>query len=123
MKLYFFKLFFLTSLFSAPLIAQEGGVKIQKSETLKQLLDLKKEINKSKKLIKIQIFSGPRASAESTLVSFQSNFPNFKSEMKYETPNYKIWIGNFRTKIEADRALNVVKKEYQNAFSFTPKQN
>jgi hypothetical protein len=123
MKHYFFKLFFITALFSTPLFAQEGVVKIQKSEALSRLLALKKEVNKSKNYIKIQIYSGPRSGAEHTLASFRSTFESYSSEMKYETPNYKIWVGSFRTKIEADRALKVVKKEYPNAFTFTPKQN
>lgn len=123
MKHYLYKLFFITTLFSTPLFAQEGIVKIQKSEALNRLLALKKEVNNSKNYIKIQIYSGPRSGAEHTLASFRSAFAGYRSEMKYETPNYKIWIGNFRTKIEADRALKVVKKEYPNAFPFTPKQN
>ena len=47
----------------------------------------------------------------------------YSSEMKYETPNYKIWVGDFRTKIEADRALIAIKKKYPNAFIFTPKKS
>lgn len=123
MKHYFYKLFFVSALFSTPLFGQEGIVKIQKSEALNRLLVLKKDVNNSKNYIKIQIYSGPRSGAEHTLASFQSTFASYSSEMKYETPNYKIWVGDFRTKIEADRALKVVKKEYPNAFPFTPKQN
>lgn len=121
MKPYFFKIFLITALFSGLLSAQEGIVKVQKSESVERLLNLKKEVNASKKFIKIQIYSGPRPGAEETLSSFRSTFLDYKSEMKYETPNYKIWVGNFRSKIEADRALKVVKKEYTNAFLFTPK--
>jgi len=40
--------------------------------------------------------------------------------MKYETPNYKVWVGRFRTRMEADRKLVKVKKLFPNAFLFTP---
>jgi hypothetical protein len=43
--------------------------------------------------------------------------------MVYETPNYKIWIGNFRSRLEADKALIKIKKKYINAFIFKPKNN
>ena len=52
MKYYLYKLFFITTLFSTPLFAQEGIVKIQKSEALNRLLALKKEVNNSKNYIK-----------------------------------------------------------------------
>ena len=41
--------------------------------------------------------------------------------MKYETPNYKIWVGNFRTQLEADRELRLLRKHFPNAFSLKPK--
>ena len=123
MRSIFLNFLFATVLFSGPLLAQDGVVDINKSAALERLIELKKEVNRSKNLIRIQIYSGPRSGAEKVLVTFRSLFVNHPSEMKYETPNYKIWVGKFRTKIEADRALIKIKKEYPNAFLFTPKQN
>jgi len=123
MRSNFLNFLFATVLFSGPLLAQDGVVDINKSAALKRLIELKKEVNRSTNLIRIQIYSGPRAGAEKALATFRSLFLNYASEMKYETPNYKIWVGKFRTKIEADRALIKIKKEYPNAFLFTPKQS
>ena len=123
MKSNFLNFLFAMVLFSGPLLAQNGVVDINKSAALERLIELKKEVNKSANLIRIQIYSGPRSGAEKTLAYFRSLFLNHPSEMKYETPNYKIWVGKFRTKIEADRALIKIKKEYPNAFLFTPKQS
>ena len=122
MKLNFLKLFFIIALFSGPLLAQEGAVNINKSEAIDRLIELKKEANKEINFNKIQIYR-PRAGAEQALSSFRSFYSDYSSEMKYETPNYKIWVGNFRTKIEADRALIAIKKKYPNAFIFTPKKS
>ncbi|MDA1176910.1 MAG: SPOR domain-containing protein [Bacteroidetes bacterium] len=123
MKLNFLKLFFIIALISGPLLAQEGVVNINKSEAIDRLIELKKEANKEINFNKIQIYSGPRAGAEQALSSFRSFYSDYSSEMKYETPNYKIWVGNFRTKIEADRALVAIKKKYPYAFIFTPKKS
>ena len=43
--------------------------------------------------------------------------------MVFNTPNYKIWVGNFRDRLEADRALLRIKKSYMNAFIFKPKKD
>lgn len=123
MRSNFLNFLFVTVLCSGPLLAQDGVVDINKSAALERLIELKKEVNRSKNLIRIQIYSGPRSGAEKALATFRSLFLNYASEMKYETPNYKIWVGKFRTKIEADRALIKIKKEYPNAFLFTPKQS
>ena len=42
--------------------------------------------------------------------------------MKFETPNYKVWVGNFETRLEADRALRRIKRKFANAFIFKPKK-
>ena len=42
--------------------------------------------------------------------------------MRYETPNYKIWVGNFKTRLEADRALQRIKRAFNSAFIFKPKK-
>lgn len=123
MKLNFLNLLFVLLFFSGSLLAQVGVVDINKSAALERLIELKKEVNKEKNLIRIQIYSGPRSGAEIAMASFQALFLDLPSEMKYETPNYKIWVGKFRTKIEADRTLIRIKKEYPNAFLFTPKQS
>jgi hypothetical protein len=41
--------------------------------------------------------------------------------MVYESPNYKIWFGEFINQIQADRELKIVRKKYKEAFSFKPK--
>jgi hypothetical protein len=120
MKLICYKYFIISALFSAPILAQEGVVQINKSTEIDQVLALKKELNKEQGYIKIQIYNGNRKGAETTLLSFKTDFPNHFVEMKYETPNYKIWVGKFRTRLEADRELLVVKKLFPNAFPFKP---
>ena len=42
--------------------------------------------------------------------------------MKFETPNYKIWIGKFKTRMEAERALVKIKRKFETAFIFKPKK-
>ena len=120
MKKNCYKYFIISALFSAPILAQEGVVRINKSAEIERVLTLKKELNKDKSFTKIQVYSGNRLEAESALLSYETNFPEQFVEMKYETPNYKVWVGRFRTRLEADRELVRVKILFPNAFLFTP---
>ena len=109
-------------MFSGEILAQEGVVSIQKSLEIDRVLTLKKELNKDQGFIKIQVYSGNRIGAEKALAKFKTDFPSKVVEMKYETPNYKIWAGKFRTQLQADREIRIVKKSFPNAFSLKPKK-
>ncbi len=104
--------------------AQLGEVVVHEDAKISELLQLKKEINlnnDSKSRYRIQIYSGNRSAAERIMAEFRNSF-YWSTKLVYETPNYKVWVGNFRTRLEADRALQKVKTKYPNAFKFIPKK-
>lgn len=103
------------------LLAQKGEVTVNQDEEIERLLQLKKEINRTESKFKIQIFNGNRSEAEKARLDFRRAFPDMSTSMHYETPNYKIWIGSFNTRLEADRALLRVKQKFSSAFIFAPK--
>jgi len=103
--------------------AQEGVVTVNQDKQIDALLRLKKDINRTESNYKIQIYNGNREGAEKSRIAFRKSFSDLPTNMKFETPNYKIWIGNFKTRLEADRALLTVKKKFRNAFVFKPKKN
>jgi uncharacterized protein YxjI len=103
--------------------AQQGSVTVNQDEEITQLIELKKDINKSKKNYKIQIFNGSHSGALKAQSDFKKVFSEWSIDLEYETPNYKIWVGDFKTRLEADRALIKVKKEFANAFIFKPKRD
>jgi len=105
--------------------AQQGTVSVNQDKNIDVLLDLKKEMNKTENLTdryKIQVYSGNRGEAEVTQTKFNSAFENWKSNIVYEYPNFKIWAGSFTTRLEADRALKEVKRKFPSAFIFKPKK-
>jgi len=111
------------SLIFAVSFAQEGTVTINQPEEINKLLELKKDI-KTVDTYKVQIFSGrSRFEAERIESSFKSKYSEWPTELIFKTPNYKIWAGNFRDRLEADRALLKIKKNYMNAFIFKPKKD
>ena len=105
--------------------AQQGSIVVNQDKKLTTLLEVKKEMNKNEpdsERYKIQIYSGNRSSAEASQRDCNSNFTDWKASMEYETPNFKIWAGNFRTRLEADRALKKIKNKFPAAFIFRPKK-
>lgn len=119
-----FALVFMAS-FASVSFAQEGTVIINQDKEIAKLLDIKTEINTSENAsdrYKIQIYSGNRSEAEKAQSTFKSLDLDLTSKLVYETPNYKIWVGNFRSQLEADRALVKVKAKFPAAFKFKPKK-
>lgn len=106
--------------------AQQGQVTINQDKNLPNLLALKKELNKDENTsdrYKIQIYNGNRAGAESAQKEYYSIYTQWRSSLEFELPrNYKIWVGSFRTRLEADRALKRIKKNFPSAFIFKPKK-
>lgn len=100
--------------------AQEGKVNIDQDKDISTLLEYKKDLS-TVDLYKIQVYQGNRSGAEEAKSKFESNYDEWPISMEYETPNYKIWVGNFRSRLEADKALIKIKKNYTNAFIFKPK--
>ena len=106
--------------------AQQGVVSVDQNKDITTLLEFKKDLS-TVNAFTIQIYSGSnssaRSEAQSTRNKVTSLYPDWSNSIEYEQPNYKIRVGNFRTRLEADRALMTVKKSYNNAFILQPKKN
>lgn len=68
----------------------------------------------------IQIFYGEYRGAQGIKTKYDATDMIWKVEQKYEEPNHKVWIGNFRSKLAAERALIEVRKEFPSAFILKP---
>jgi hypothetical protein len=101
--------------------AQQGVVNVSQDSDIDKLLDYKKDV-KTSKVYKIQVFdSTDPDKAEREKANFLNTFEEWSVEIVWSTPNYKVWVGNFATQLEADRALQKIKKQYMYAFPFQPK--
>ena len=106
--------------------AQQGRVNIQQDSIIPHLLEIKTDMTKANKLgdrYRIQIFSGDNNGASNVLKDFRNQYTQWTSTIIYDTPNYKVWVGNFRNSLEADRALQQIKNAFPAAFRFRPERN
>ena len=112
---------FLLFAFAFTLNAQQGEVRVQQDSDIDKLLEYKKDI-KTTKVYRIQVYQSvdpDRAQREKS--NFLNAYGQWPVEIVWNTPNYKVWVGNFATRLEADRALAKIKKKYMNAIIFQPK--
>lgn len=106
---------------TSQITAQEGTVTIDQDSDITKLLEYKKDV-KTANLYKIQLDFGSRSEAIALRQRFENTFSQWPSKLVYETPNYKVWVGNFSTRLEADIALLEIKKKFSKAMVFEPKK-
>ena len=88
-----------------------------------QLLADKRKINNSITVYnryKIQLFNGSNEVAKKELIAFKKENKNIDATIIFNTPTYKVLAGNFKTRMEAERYLNLFKKKYPNAILVKP---
>ena len=112
--------FTIISLSYTTLIGQNGNIEINQSNKLDSVIKLKKELNSKIQNLRIQIFSGDRENAEQIIQEFNEIFNDTTADVIYETPNYKVWVGNYYTQLEADKRLIEIRKKFRSAFIFRP---
>ena len=103
--------------------AQNNTIAVIQDPKFEQLLNEKRKINSSITIndrYKIQIFSGDSETAKKTLMDFRKENKYYDATIVFSTPTYKVWIGNFKSRIESERNLAELKKKYPNAFLIKP---
>ncbi|MDX5326351.1 MAG: SPOR domain-containing protein [Bacteroidota bacterium] len=65
---------------------------------------------------RIQIFNGNKKGAFDAKSAFLRSGLDLPVNIIYETPEYKTQIGNFRTRLDAERALKAVREVDRGAF-------
>ncbi|MDQ6470575.1 SPOR domain-containing protein [Flavobacterium sp. LHD-80] len=103
--------------------AQDQNLTVNQDPKFEQLLNEKRKINTSistNDTYRIQIFSGKSEEAKKTLSDFKREYSNIDGTIIFNTPNYKVIVGNFKTRIEAERNLADIKNRYKSVFLLKP---
>ena len=116
-----FSLLLMCFLMSSGLYSQSATVTVNQNKSIDKLMDFKRDI-RTNTIYKIQIFQSTQPKlAEEALDEFKLKYRDWPTRIEFNTPNYKVWVGTFKDKLEADRALAALKKDYMYAFIFQPK--
>jgi hypothetical protein len=89
------------------------------NEKINNLIAQKKDFskkNKTSKVYKIQLYNGNESEAYKIRQKFYASFPEYSIEIIYKSPEWKTHVGKFKTRLDADRALNIIKKKFAGAI-------
>lgn len=100
----------------------DGIVQIDQDPKIEKLIDARIKMNRSDNdnYYKIQIYNGPLSGAEEAKKEFKKQYSDLACDISFESPNYKVRVGKFRTRLEADKQLLDIRKKYSNAFLLVP---
>lgn len=108
-------------------IAGQGRVKVMQDETIDSYLALPQNDSGKVNIIrlsdermngfKIQVFTGndqsrSRAKAEERQAQLRQEFPQHQAEVTYNSPSWRLRVGNFVTKADAEIELAKLKKAF-----------
>ncbi|PCJ97944.1 MAG: translation initiation factor IF-2 [Flavobacteriaceae bacterium] len=103
-------------------IAQEGVVTIEQDDKINTLLNIYKSVNENSDLYRIQVFFGSHDKAQNIKSEVDIDFPGWYSKIDFESPSYRVRVGRFSSKLEAERKLMEVRKKYPSAMLLKPEK-
>ena len=99
--------------------SQEIYFPLEEDSIVKKLILQKKEIDSKdyeSNYYTIQLYYGNYLVAKEILDEFKTNYPEWKASIIFETPNYKVQVGDFKNYYVSISKLNEIKKKYPSAF-------
>jgi len=99
--------------------SQEIFFPLEEDSIVKKLILQKKEIDSEEygsNYYTIQLYYGNYLVAKEILDEFRTNYPEWKASIIFETPNYKVQVGDFKNYYVSISKLNEIKKKYPSAF-------
>ena len=98
--------------------AQDESV-VYNDTVTKKLFQIKKDYSKrifESTYYTIQIYYGSLEIADSILNDFRETFEEIKSNLIFETPNYKVRIGEYKDINVASKKLEGIRRMYPGSF-------
>lgn len=119
----FLYLFFFITYLSSSAQNNKGAVEITRDKRIDRLVEKQKQLSLSIETIpgyRVQIFfesgSNSRSKALQVKDQFLSKYAGMEAYMVFHEPYYKIRVGNFRTRMEAQGFKQSIISEYPSTF-------
>jgi hypothetical protein len=102
---------------------QQATVTIDQDPAISQLLDIYKSALAKNEYYRIQVGFGNADTAQEIKSNVEIDFPDLPSSIDFDSPTYRVRLGRFKTKLEAERKFNEVRVKYPNAMLLKPKKS
>ena len=87
--------------------------KTNESAGIKSVISKKRNFNSNYGFgYRIQIYNGNEQKARGFKARFNVEFPGNYSKLIYNAPEWKVQVGNYKTKLEADKALMIFQEKF-----------
>ncbi len=105
---------------SGSLWAQNGRISIEQDPAIGQLLEIYSEGNSEAQYYTIQVGFGNYSLAEQLKSEVEVDFPQYTAKIVFDSPTYRVHIGRFRDRLDAEREFIEVRKKYPAALLLRP---
>ena len=103
-------------------MAQSGEISIEQDASIARLLEVYKISNSESGFYTIQVGFGSYSKAEELKQQVDIDFPDLKSKIIFDSPTYRVQIGQFRSKLEAERKFREVRIKYPESLLLKPEK-
>lgn len=103
--------------------AQGAKVNIQQDKKIDQLLEIYKTSLSNTEYYRIQVGFGDYAKAQNIKSNVEQDFPELPSKIDFDSPTYRVRVGRFKSKLDAERKFNEVRIKYPDAMLLKPKKS
>ncbi|HET8737920.1 MAG TPA: SPOR domain-containing protein [Pricia sp.] len=101
-------------------MAQQGKINIQQDQKIGELLAIYKKANESADHYRIQVGFGSYDKAQEIEAKVQQDFPDLPLKIDFDSPTYRVRVGRFKNKLDAERKFLEVRKKYPDAMLLAP---
>ena len=103
--------------------SQGAKVNIQQDQKIDQLLEIYKSSLSNNEYYRIQVGFGDYAKAQRIKANVEEDFPDLPSKIDFDSPTYRVRVGRFTSKLDAERKFNEVRIKYPDAMLLKPKKS
>lgn len=101
-------------------IGQQGQVSIDRDPDLDRLLEIYEEVRANADYYTIQVGFGTYDEAEELRKEVSREFPEYKPNIVFDSPTYRVQVGKFSTRLEAEKKYLEVRKKFPASLLLKP---
>ena len=103
--------------------AQKGAINIEQDAKLEEALNIYASNSSDKDYYTIQVGFGSYARAADLKAQVDMDFPGWRSKIIFDSPTYRVHVGRFKTKLEAERRFLEVREKYPASLLLKPEKS